>query len=271
MLVRPPAKSLQNSLVLVHGGMAQDVGPILEMVTERYLLRSEGEWDARQEAHGIFDRVAASSESRRSPTVGACTDANYEGPIQTIIPWAGNFFTDTLIDRTRETFGDRFRGFWMLGGMAGGGMGFMFDPEAGAKRRLAGRTMLACKRQLESQFRSRMDPVVYDFAINERGTWAELLPAKESTSPEPTTACVVPQLVRAGTPAIARRPASRTADRWARHREPTRRWRPLPSLLIDHLLPRESFGADQNSLGLGRTPREIRIRSSPARGHTRRT
>jgi hypothetical protein len=27
---------LQDSLVLVHGGMAQNVGPILEMVTEKY-------------------------------------------------------------------------------------------------------------------------------------------------------------------------------------------------------------------------------------------
>src|SRR5688500_3535202 len=34
---------LQDSLVLVHGGMAQNVGPILEMVTEKYLLRSERE------------------------------------------------------------------------------------------------------------------------------------------------------------------------------------------------------------------------------------
>ena len=32
---------LQNSLVLVHGGMAQDVGPILEMVTEKYLLTEQ--------------------------------------------------------------------------------------------------------------------------------------------------------------------------------------------------------------------------------------
>jgi hypothetical protein len=28
-------KALQDSLVLVHGGMAQNVGPVLEMVTER--------------------------------------------------------------------------------------------------------------------------------------------------------------------------------------------------------------------------------------------
>ena len=43
-------KSLQNSLVLVHGGMAQDVGPILEMVTERYLLRTDDAWAARKQA-----------------------------------------------------------------------------------------------------------------------------------------------------------------------------------------------------------------------------
>ena len=34
-------RKLQDSLVLVHGGMAQNVGPILEMVTEKYLLRSD--------------------------------------------------------------------------------------------------------------------------------------------------------------------------------------------------------------------------------------
>ncbi len=37
-------KLLQDSLVLVHGGMAQNVGPILEMVTEKYLLRCDEEW-----------------------------------------------------------------------------------------------------------------------------------------------------------------------------------------------------------------------------------
>ncbi len=52
-------QALQDSLVLVHGGMAQNVGPILEMVTEKYLLRSEAEWLARQEAMRVLDRVLA--------------------------------------------------------------------------------------------------------------------------------------------------------------------------------------------------------------------
>jgi hypothetical protein len=38
------ASGTAGQLVLVHGGMAQNVGPILEMVTEKYLLRSEAEW-----------------------------------------------------------------------------------------------------------------------------------------------------------------------------------------------------------------------------------
>ena len=51
-----------DSFVLVHGGMAQNVGPILEMVTEKYLLRSQPEWNARQEAMnliGSIEQIAA--------------------------------------------------------------------------------------------------------------------------------------------------------------------------------------------------------------------
>ena len=49
----------QDSLVLVHGGMAQNVGPILEMVTEKYLLRSEPEWTARAQAGATLDEILA--------------------------------------------------------------------------------------------------------------------------------------------------------------------------------------------------------------------
>src|SRR5207253_9886194 len=52
-------RRLQESLVLVHGGMAQNVGPILEMVTEKYLLRSQAEWAARQDAGLILDAILA--------------------------------------------------------------------------------------------------------------------------------------------------------------------------------------------------------------------
>jgi hypothetical protein len=61
--------------------------------------------------------------------IGAATTRNFQQPIQAIIPWATNYFTETLISRVRAEFGDAFWGFWMLGGMSGGGMGFIFAPE----------------------------------------------------------------------------------------------------------------------------------------------
>jgi hypothetical protein len=122
-------RQLQDSLVLVHGGMAQNVGPILEMVTEKYLLRSEAEWKARQQALGILDEILGALKRGDVPAIGAATTRNFTQPIQSIIPWASTAYTELLIEHARSEFGKDFWGFWMLGGMSGGGMGFIFAPE----------------------------------------------------------------------------------------------------------------------------------------------
>jgi hypothetical protein len=122
-------RALQDSLVLVHGGLAQNVGPILEMVTEKYLLRSEAEWAARHDMLGILDEILGDLRRGDVKALGAATTRNFQAPIQTIIPWAGNAYTETLVARAREAFGADYWGFWMLGGMSGGGMGFIFAPE----------------------------------------------------------------------------------------------------------------------------------------------
>src|SRR5205085_9074985 len=106
---------LQQSLVLVHGGMAQNVGPILEMVTEKYLLRSAAEWQARQGMLGLLDEILVALRDSDVRRLAAATMRNFKNPIQTIIPWASNHFTETLIDRVGKEFGDGFWGFWMLG------------------------------------------------------------------------------------------------------------------------------------------------------------
>ena len=121
-------QKLQESLVLVHGGMAQNVGPILEMVTEKFLLRSPAEWEARKEAIAILDEIIAALKAGDIKAVGAATHRNFFGPLQKIIPWCTNLFTNSLVKQCEEKWGDSFWGFWMLGGMAGGGMGFIFDP-----------------------------------------------------------------------------------------------------------------------------------------------
>jgi hypothetical protein len=190
-------RKLQDSLVLVHGGMAQNVGPILEMVTEKYLLRCGPEWQARQEMHAVLHEILGALRTGDVRTIGAATTRNFEKPIQAIIPWATNFFTETIIAKISKEFGADFWGFWMLGGMSGGGMGFIFAPErkAEAQKRLQ-EIMSATKKELAAALPFAMEPVVYDFAINERGTWADLLTGADGLMPSGYYTMTVPSLLR---------------------------------------------------------------------------
>lgn len=239
---------LQDSLVLVHGGMAQDVGPVLEMVTEKYLLRSEAEWTARQEAVRLLDQIVASLRGGDIRSIGAATHRNFERPIQTIIPWASNLYTETLIDRVSTEFGADFWGFWMLGGMSGGGMGFLFHPgrKASAQARLQ-EIMSDTKRQLESAVPFAMEPVVYDFSINERGTCADLRTGEAALMPSQYYTLTVPGLLRL-------EPRQLSTFRRAELDRFGSACRTLPELsgmvqtLFDHILPRSQHETDQRDL-----------------------
>lgn len=190
-------QQLQDSLVLVHGGMAQNVGPILEMVTEKYLLRSEKEWEARLQATGILDEILTDLKTGDVKAVGGATTRNFFEPIQTIIPWANNFYTQTLIDRTKAAFKQDFYGFWMLGGMSGGGMGFIFNPSRKREAQdFLQATMSAARHELENALPFAMEPVVYDFAINPRGTSAELLSGDAALLPPAYYTMTIPTWLR---------------------------------------------------------------------------
>ena len=188
---------LQNSLVVVHGGMAQNVGPILEMVTEKYLLRSAREWSGRKEALGILEDVLAALRKGDIKALGEVTTRNFRGPIQTIIPWATNFYTEQLIEKASTAFGEDFWGFWMLGGMSGGGMGFIVAPhrkkEAQEQLQII---MSQTKRELQHALPFAMEPVVFNYAINEHGTFAELIEGEQALMPPGYYSLTVPALVK---------------------------------------------------------------------------
>ncbi|MCP4944321.1 MAG: UTP--glucose-1-phosphate uridylyltransferase [Planctomycetaceae bacterium] len=191
-------QKIQDSLVLVHGGMAQNVGPILEMVTEHYLLRSEDEWEGRFDAMKILDEIVEALGDGDLQRIGDATTRNFEGPLQTIIPWATNRFTDSLITQCREQYGDQFWGFWMLGGMSGGGMGFIFDPEIKQSAQdWLGRTLIETKQLLQTSLPFAMDPVVYDFKINDDGSKANFVDEPAAGMPQQYYSLVLPSLLRA--------------------------------------------------------------------------
>jgi len=240
----PPAarRKLQDSLVLVHGGMAQNVGPILEMVTEKYLLRSEAEWAARGRAVATLDEILGLLAAGDIRGLGRALTDNFFGPLQTIIPWVSNLYTERLIERTRVAFGDDFWGFWMLGGMSGGGMGFIFAPErrAEAQAHLL-EIMLTAKRELQSSLPFAMDPVVYDFAINEHGSVAALLAGDDALLPI--------EFYQQSVPACLRRDARNlTVRERADLQQFTRAARSQPAftaalpVLLDRLLPSGDTG-----------------------------
>jgi hypothetical protein len=239
---------LQDSLVLVHGGMAQNVGPILEMVTEKYLLRSAAEWQGRQEALGILAQVLDALRESDIARVGAVTTRNFQGPIQAIIPWASTYYTERLIEQVRAEFGEDFWGFWMLGGMSGGGMGFIFAPErkSEAQRRLQ-EIMSATKRELQAALPFAMEPVVYDFAINENGTFADLLAGVDSLMPAGYYALTVPELLRQDRRTLS--PLRRAElDKFGAACRTKLELRGMVQTLFDAMLPRGKSDASSESL-----------------------
>ncbi|MBC2608234.1 UTP--glucose-1-phosphate uridylyltransferase [Pelagicoccus albus] len=190
-------EKLQESLVLVHGGMAQNVGPILEMVTEKYLVRGSREWKARQQALATIDAIIENLKNGEIKELGKRLTDNFFGPLHDIIPWVSNIYTETLIQDVKDAFGDDFWGFWMLGGMSGGGMGFIFDPSKKSEgQAFLSKRMKERKTQFEKALPFAMDPVVYDFRINENGSTGTLLEGANALFPETFYQMTIPEALR---------------------------------------------------------------------------
>jgi hypothetical protein len=237
-------RALQDSLVVVHGGMAQNVGPILEMVTEKYLLRGTAEWQGRKNALGFLDDIISALRAGDIRKLGRLTTENFTGPIQTIIPWVTNAYTERLIAGMRETFTDDFWGFWMLGGMSGGGMGFIVAPsrKAEAQDHLLA-IMHDAKAALSASLPFAMEPVVYDFRINEAGTSADLL--GDALMPKGYYLLLAPQLLRRDPKDL---PSATRAelDRFATACRTAPELRGVVQELFDSLLPRSKASGPGN-------------------------
>ncbi|MFM8570571.1 MAG: UTP--glucose-1-phosphate uridylyltransferase [Pirellula sp.] len=197
ILPRSSRRALEESLILIYGGMAQNVGPILEMVTEKYLTRGQREWEARQEAIGIYEQIIDALTQGDIQRLASLTTRNFVGPLQTIIPWCTNSFTESIIEQCRKQWGEDYWGFLMLGGMSGGGMGFFFDPRvrSQAKQWLL-ETLIRTKRSMQDRLPFAMDPVVFEFQINDRGSWSELLQSHFAKMPESYYSILAPRLIR---------------------------------------------------------------------------
>jgi galactokinase/mevalonate kinase-like predicted kinase len=190
-------EKLANSLVMMHGGMASNVGPILEMVTEKYLLRGEKETIARQKTNQIYEQILEALRLGDIEMLAKATTANWEGPIKTIIPWATTHYTETLIKKAKEKLGDNYLGFLMMGGMSGGGMGMFVKPESyETSKKIILEFLQETKKELSDALPFAMNPIVYNFRINPRGTYAHLKEGINALMPQKYYALHLPELVK---------------------------------------------------------------------------
>ncbi|MEW6713894.1 MAG: UTP--glucose-1-phosphate uridylyltransferase [Nitrospirota bacterium] len=181
---REVEERIMNSMVLVHGGISQNVGPILEMVTEKYLLKYEKEWEARQKGIHLFDKIVAALKAGDMKELGRLTTEDWEDSIQLIIPFVNNAFTTDLIKEVKEEFREDYWGFLMLGGMSGGGMAFMVNPRIRDKfKERISRIMHELKEKYKSSLPFIIAPVVYDFEFNHEGITARLLQGGDAVIP----------------------------------------------------------------------------------------
>ncbi len=243
-------QKLQDSLVLVHGGMAQNVGPILEMVTEKYLLRSGSEWHGRLESLAMFEQILDALRAGNIRQLGELTTRHFYGPLQAIIPWCTTYFTERVIEQVRSEFGDKFWGFWMLGGMSGGGMGFIVDPEIREHARNRIKDILTeTKGKLVKALPFAMDPVVYDFSINENGTFCSVLEDTDAMLTPRYYPLVWPQLLRTD---IRKIPPSKRAELaiFQQRINQEEGFRSAGKSLFDNLFPQATNGADTTEQNL---------------------
>ncbi len=132
----------------------------------------------RQAMHDVLDEIRrrAPRRRRRNHRRGR-PRAIFERPIQTIIPWASNVFTETIIATVQRRNSARISGVSGCWAACPAAAWDLFSRRSAKPRRksVCRRSCRHTKRELQHALPFAMEPVVYDFAINERGTWADLL------------------------------------------------------------------------------------------------
>ncbi|MCX7846801.1 MAG: UTP--glucose-1-phosphate uridylyltransferase [bacterium] len=195
---------LARSIVMVHGGLSLNVGPILEMVTTRYLLRYKEEWHARLQGYEYFDDIVEAVKTGNMRQLGKFTTLDWERATKVMIPWTSNAFTEDLIAAVKEEFGKEYWGFLMLGGASGGGMAFVVNPAVHERfRTRVLEIMRALKRRYEYALPFAMEPVVYDFRLNYQGIDAQLWQGEAAVMPPEYYMSRLPRWEQNGIPSEA--------------------------------------------------------------------
>jgi hypothetical protein len=155
------------------------------MVTEKYLLRYDKEWEARLKGIELFHKIVRTVKNGNMKELGRLTTEDWEKAIQEVIPWVNNAFTEDLINCVKQEFRDDYWGFLMLGGMSGGGMAFIVNPDIReAFKNRVYEIMYELKDVYQFSLPFIVNPVVYDFEFNHNGIVSRLLKGDDASLPQ---------------------------------------------------------------------------------------
>ena len=262
---------------LVHGGMAQNVGPILNMVTAQVPAprAATSGWPGRRPWRSSTQIVAA-VEPADVRALGQLTTRNWDGPLKRIIPWVTNEFTESIIREAQRGPGRRLLGLPDARRDVGRRHGVL--RRARPPRRVPGpdRRDHAPRQSARSTTPCpfAMEPVVYDFRINPHGTFATLDAGADAMMPPRYYTLQVPRMIAAGTGGASlpspgrRRPLRQPLPRHRRAapRLPDDDQQPLPGHPV---APPTARRPQWDAEAAADPPRE-RLRPRPARAAARR-
>ncbi|MDP8216141.1 MAG: UTP--glucose-1-phosphate uridylyltransferase [Candidatus Kaelpia imicola] len=195
----PEAKRLlEDSIVIAHLGMAQPVGPMLDILTDTYYLRRN--WDSRKDSERLYDRQIELLKQLNevAPSAMRGNRNDYEKAMNILREFATNMEDDydnrrDLVPEATNTYGDEvFRkleerfpaGLWgynTTGCRAGAGTVFVIDPQI--RDEFGQELVRICeevKAELNGAFRISYDVKIYDWRIADEGVVLDVL------SPEDT-------------------------------------------------------------------------------------
>lgn len=162
-------RRITDSLVLVNGGTGQDVGPVLRMNTEKYILRQMVSWEARKNTENRFDKIEEALYKGDVKELGIL-EIQYFTDRTKISILANNIYHQMVYERLKDKFGDDLWGYDSTGGRAGAGGIYFVNP---CIRKDFEDAFISfsneAQNNLEGQMHFSSRPIVYRYKINENG------------------------------------------------------------------------------------------------------
>lgn len=163
------AENLLSSMVLVNGGTGQDVGPVLRMITEKYILRDKTAWNARISTENRFDKILDALLKGDIRELGHLEAEDFKDRTE-ISMLSDNLYHRKVFTRLKEIFKDDLWGYDSTGGRAGAGGIFIINPRC---RKAFEEAFLSVSAQVQKELKGQMhfssEPMIYKYEINKVG------------------------------------------------------------------------------------------------------